>query len=284
MIHWFPGHMHKATKELKKIMPKIDIAIEVVDARAPEASANPTLQEVAEGKPIIKILSKTDFADPSITKSWLQFYHGKALALDIIKDKKSAQKIIQLCKKSLPNRGTVLKPIRAIIFGVPNVGKSTLINTLAKRKIAKTGNEPAVTKQQQKIEIEKHFYLSDTPGIMFPSPKDEAAGFKLGVIGSIRDTAMDYPSTAYYLIEYLNTYYPGVLQKRYQVSFDESTQEDVETMFLQIGDHIGQQNIHHIAEKIIQDCRHGRLGRVSLETPDNYYTPEAEETNQGLQI
>ncbi|WHN66180.1 ribosome biogenesis GTPase YlqF [Cysteiniphilum sp. QT6929] len=267
MIHWFPGHMHKATKELMKLMPQIDIAIEVVDARAPEASANPVLHEAAKSKPIIKILSKSDLADPKVTKQWLQFYNGKAIALDIARDKKSAQKIIQLCKKQLPNRGTLLKPIRAVIFGIPNVGKSTLINSLAKRKIAQTGNEPAVTKRQQKIEIEKHFYLNDTPGIMFPSPKDEGCGFKLAAIGSIRDTAMDYPTTAYFMLQLLKEDYSGVLNSRYKITEDS---EDLEQMLTEAGKTLGQQHMHHIAEKLIQDFRQGRIGKITLETPENY--------------
>lgn len=267
MIHWFPGHMHKATKELIKLMPQINIAIEVVDARAPEASTNPVLHEVARTKPIIKILSKADLSDPEVTKQWLHFYNGKAIALDISHNKKSAQKIISLCKKQIPNRGTILKPIRAVIFGIPNVGKSTLINSLAKRKIAQTGNEPAITKNQQKIIIEKNFYLSDTPGIMFPSPKDEGCGFKLAAIGSIRDTSMDYLTTAYFMLQLLKEYYPSMLNSRYRISEDS---EDLEKILLAVGQTLGQQHMHHIAEKVIQDFRQGRTGKISLETPENY--------------
>ena len=269
MIHWFPGHMHKATKELKKIMPQIDIAIEVVDARCPEASSNPVLQEAAKDKPIIKILSKQDLANPQTTHQWLDFYNGKALALSIVQDKKSAKKVIQLCKKELPNRGTILKPIRAVIFGIPNVGKSTLINSLAKRKIAKTGNEPAVTKTQQRIQIEKHFYLSDTPGIMFPSPKDEGCGFKLAAIGSIRDTAMDYPSCAYFIIEQLIKHHAEALRSRYAIN---DLQQPIEVLMMEIGYKVGQNNLHNIAEKIIQDFRHARMGHISLETPPKLST------------
>ena len=259
--------MHKATKMLKQSISNIDLAIEVVDARAPYSSENPTLQEIVQKKPTIRVLSKSHFADPNITHQWLKFYHGKALAIDLLQDKQSRRKIITLCQKALPDRGSILKPIRAIIFGIPNVGKSTLINTLAKRKIAKTGNEPAVTKAEQKIQIEKNFYISDTPGIMFPSPKEEASGFKLGAIGSIRDTAMDYVGTAFYLVDSLEKTYPGVIEKRYQVTPSPS----VEALIEKIGRTIGKRQLHHISEKIVQDFRHGRMGRLSLEMPERCF-------------
>ncbi|RUS70072.1 hypothetical protein EGW08_022164, partial [Elysia chlorotica] len=200
MLHWFPGHMHKATKEFRRKMPQIDIAIEVVDARLPDSSSNHVLENIVGDKPIIKILSKSDLACPNTTKLWLQHYKGSAIAIDTLHDKNVIMKIIDLAQKKLPNRGTVLKPIRAIIFGIPNVGKSTLINKLAGRKIAKTGNEPAVTKLQQRIDIKKGFIIYDTPGIMFPSPKNELSGLRIGAIGSIRDTAMEYQTVAEYMI------------------------------------------------------------------------------------
>lgn len=273
MIHWFPGHMHKATKELKKVIGQIDVAIEVVDARCPDASANPTLTEIANGKPVIKILSKIDLADPKVTKEWLVHYQGKAITLNTLQDKQSVQKIVNLARKLVPNRGTILKPIRMVVFGIPNVGKSTLINALAKRKIAKTGNEPAVTKQQQKILLDKGVFIMDTPGIMFPSPKSDVCGYKLGAIGCIRDTAMDYPLTAHYLIEYIVKQYPSLLAKRYGI--DEQINNDVEHGLAKIGDAIGQYNTHQSAEKLVLDFRNARIGKLSLETPQSVAEEQA---------
>lgn len=267
MIHWFPGHMHKATKELKKIIGQIDIAIEVVDARCPDASSNPTLNEIAQGKPIIKILSKIDLADPKVTQEWMQYFQGKAIALNTLQDKQSVNKIVTLARKLAPNRGTMLKPIRMVVFGIPNVGKSTLINALAKRKIAKTGNEPAVTKQQQKILLDKGVFVMDTPGIMFPSPKSDTCGYKLGAIGCIRDTAMDYPLTAHYLIEFLTQSYPSILHSRY--GCNDIPLDDVETALEVIGKTLGQYSVHQVAEKMVLDFRTTRMGKLSLETPQS---------------
>ncbi|WP_035722604.1 GTPase, partial [Francisella philomiragia] len=159
MLHWFPGHMHKATKEFRKKMPSTDIAIEIVDARIPDSSSNHVLEDIVGDKPIIRILSKSDLADPLITKQWLDFYKGSAIAVNTLEDKNIVKRILDLAQKKCPSRGTVLKPTRAIIFGLPNVGKSTMINKLAGRKVAKTGNEPAVTKLQQRIDISKNFMI-----------------------------------------------------------------------------------------------------------------------------
>lgn len=268
MLHWFPGHMHKATKEFRKKMPSIDIAIEIVDARIPDSSSNHVLEEIVGDKPIIKILSKNDLADPKITKEWLNYYQGNAIAVNTLQDKNIVKKIIELAQKKCPNRGTVLKPIRAIIFGLPNVGKSTMINKLAGRKVAKTGNEPAVTKLQQRIDISKNFMIFDTPGIMFPSPKSEASGFRIASIGSIRDTAMDYEGTACYLLNILkekNT-------KKFLVRYSFITQKDLlEKHPLEITKDISGTktnfNIEQAAKNIVHDFRAGHFGKLSLEDP-----------------
>ena len=267
MLHWFPGHMHKATKEFRKKMPSIDIAIEIVDARIPDSSSNHVLQKIVGDKPIIKILSKADLADTKITQLWLDDYKGSAIAVNTLADKTLAKKLITLAQKKLPNRGTVLKPIRAIIFGIPNVGKSTMINKLAGRKIAKTGNEPAVTKLQQRIDIQKGFTIYDTPGIMFPSPKSEASGFRIASIGSIRDTAMDYEGTADYLIESIMASNPNILAKRYGVSAAKIKEQIPQEILRDIAGLKHKHNVIHAAQKVVHDFRAGVFGRISLEDP-----------------
>lgn len=269
MLHWFPGHMHKATKEFRKKMPSIDIAIEIVDARIPDSSSNHVLEEIVGDKPIIKILSKNDLADPKITKEWLNYYHGSAIAVNTLQDKNIVKRIIDLAQKKCPNRGTVLKPIRAIIFGLPNVGKSTMINKLAGRKVAKTGNEPAVTKLQQRIDISKSFMIFDTPGIMFPSPKSQTSGFRIASIGSIRDTAMDYEATACYLLDFLKEKNTKNFLARYGfIKKKEFLEKHPQDIIKDISGIKTNFNIKQAAKNIVHDFRAGHFGKISLEDPE----------------
>ena len=267
MLHWFPGHMHKATKEFRKKMPSIDIAIEIVDSRIPDSSSNHVLEAIVGDKPIIKILSKADLSDPNITKLWLSNYEGSAIAVDTLRDKTLTKKLIALAKKKLPHRGTVLKPIRAIIFGLPNVGKSTMINKLAGRKVAKTGNEPAVTKLQQRIDIEKGFTIYDTPGIMFPSPKSEASGFRIASIGSIRDTAMDYEGTAEYLTDFLLKHSRNSFIKRYGLDNKKVDEQLPQEIIKDIAGMKTKHKVLHACQNIVHDFRAGHFGKISLEDP-----------------
>ncbi|GAB4221849.1 MAG: ribosome biogenesis GTPase YlqF [Francisella sp.] len=260
--------MYKATKEFRKKMPTIDISIEIVDARAPESSSNHVLEQIVGDKPIIKILSKSDLADNTVTQQWLKFYKGNAIAVNIIKDKNIAKTIINLAQKKCPQRGDVLKPIRAIIFGIPNVGKSTMINKLAGRKVAKTGNEPAVTKLQQRIDVNKTFMIFDTPGIMFPSPKGENSAFRIASIGSIRDTAMDYESTACFLIELLKEKYQKNFLSRYNfVNANILSDNHPQEILKYIMQKKNISNIKQTAKNIVHDFRAGYFGRISLEDP-----------------
>lgn len=281
MLHWFPGHMHKATKEFRKKMPAIDIAIEIVDARIPNSSSNHILEQIVGDKPIIKILSKNDLADTTITRQWLDFYKCSAISVNTLEDKNIVKIIINLAQKKCPHRGTVLKPIRAIIFGIPNVGKSTMVNKLAGRKVAKTGNEPAVTKLQQRINISKTFMIFDTPGIMFPSPKSEISAFRIASIGSIRDTEMDYEGTACYLLNFFRekniknflARYNFISEKKFLEKHPQEILKDTSTAKT-------NSNIKQAAKNIVYDFRAGHFGKVSLEDPQ---TAQAEKEQMLLE-
>ena len=260
--------MHKATREFRKKMPSIDIAIEIVDSRIPDSSSNHVLEQIVDDKPIIKILSKSDLATPAITKQWLNHFKGNAIAVNTLAEKNLDKKILALAKKQVPNRGTVLKPIRAIIFGLPNVGKSTMINKLAGRKVAKTGNEPAVTKLQQRIDISKEFIVFDTPGIMFPSPKSLQSGYRIASIGSIRDTAMEYEGTACFLIDLLIAKKQYSFLTRYNIAVnDENIAKHAQEILQNISKYKTNSNIKQAAKNVVHDFRNGHFGKISLEDP-----------------
>lgn len=273
-INWYPGHMHKATKEIKEILPNIDIFIEVLDARIPYSSENPVISQLRGEKPCIKLLNKSDLADPAVTRKWLDYLdneHGvKAMAItshepDRIKN------IIELCKKLLPKKANGHDAIHAMITGIPNVGKSTLINILAGRTIAKTGNEPAITKGQQLINLHNGLMLLDTPGILWPKFENEKSGYRLATTGAIKETAMSYDDVAFFAVDYMLKTYPDLLKQRYKLN----TLPDTELEFLEV---IGKQrgclgtgkkvNLDQISRVFIGELRDATVGRISLETPD----------------
>lgn len=273
-INWYPGHMHKAQKEIKQRLPEVDMFIEILDARLPYSSENPMLASIRGDKPCLKILNKTDLADPQTTEVWQHYLeqnqHTKTLALNLHLANKSEQ-IINLCHKLVPHKCGKLKPITCLITGIPNVGKSTLINTLAGRTIAKTGNEPAVTQSQQRIDLGNNLILFDTPGLLWPKVENENSGYRLAISGAIKDTAFNFDELAYYAAEYLLRYYPENLIKRYAL---EELPRD-ETALLEI---IGRQrgclmngghvNLNKTSAIFINEFRDGTLGPISLETPD----------------
>jgi ribosome biogenesis GTPase A len=276
LIHWYPGHMHKAQREIREIIHKIDVFIEVLDARLPDSSTNPLLEEIREGKPCLKVLSKADLADPDITQAWqraLEKIEGvKTLAITT-QQPGIAKQIPDIVKSMVPHRGMPGKPVRSMIMGIPNVGKSTLINTLLGRKIAKVGNEPAVTKRQQKILIDPGFQLMDTPGIMSPSPKSELAGYRLAASGAIRDTAMEYEDVALFAMDYLLQRYPLLLKERFQLdTLPDTAYQCMEKIAPKRGCvRKGGIDIHRLSEILLKDLRDGTLGRLSLEEPGIVY-------------
>lgn len=272
-IQWYPGHMHKAQKEIREIMPQVDLVIEVLDARIPYSSNNPMVSSLRGNKPCIKILNKSDLADPEATKVWqayLELEQGvKTLALTA-EEPAQAKQIMDLCRKLVPEKEEHFKPISTMIMGIPNVGKSTLINTLAGKMIAKVGNEPAVTKRQQKINLGNGILLSDTPGILWPKFENQDSGYRLAVTGAVKNTAMEFEDVAMYACAYLLTAYPERVLERYKL-------EQLPASDLELLEEIGRRrgclrsggyiDLHKASEILLTELRAGTLGQLTFETP-----------------
>lgn len=273
-IQWFPGHMHKARKEIEEVIPQVDVIIEVLDARIPFSSENPLISQLRNDKPCVKVLNKRDLADPEVTKLWIEHLEKekgvKAIAITT-NNPNEVQQITELCRKLAPQREDIGKNIRTMIMGIPNVGKSTIINVLAGRTIAVTGNQPAVTRRQQRINLQNGIVLSDTPGILWPKVENPHSGFRLAATGAVKDTAMEYDEVAFYTVEYLAKQYPEKLIQRYQL--DELPESDVELMeaigakrgALRSG---GRVDLHKASEILLHELRSGTLGELTLELPE----------------
>ena len=281
-IQWYPGHMHKASKEIKESLPKVDLLIEVLDARIPFSSENPMLKQLRGNKPCIKVLNKSDLADPELTQQWQAYLEQekgvKTLALTTEQPEKTRQ-LVDLCRKIMPEKDKGVRNIHTMIVGIPNVGKSTLINTLAGRMIAKTGNEPAITKGQQRINLRNGIVLSDTPGVMWPNVENKNSGYRLATTGAIRDTAMEYEDVAFFAIGYLLNVYPENLIARYQL--DGLPSSELEALE-QIGKKRGclrsggKVDLERVSKILLTELRAGTLGPMTLETPAMAETELAE--------
>ena len=225
-IQWYPGHMHKAKKAIIERLKSVDMVIEVLDARMPASSENPLLGKLSSDKPKLKILNKQDLADPERTALWLAEFQSRpntnAIALDA-SDRHTAQKLIAACRALVPNRKGVDKPLRVMICGIPNVGKSTLINGMLGKKSAKTGNEPGITKAEQRLFLADDFWLYDTPGMLWPKIIVEEGGYNLAAGGAVGRNALDEETVALELIDYLRRHYLPQLQERYQADKNESS-------------------------------------------------------------
>ncbi|WP_150047495.1 MULTISPECIES: ribosome biogenesis GTPase YlqF [Methylomonas] len=274
MIQWYPGHMHKASKEIKQTLPDIDLLIEVLDARIPYSSQNPMLDQLRGDKPTIRVLNKADLADAAVTRQWQAFMEKemavKTLALSGQQADKVKQ-ILDLCSKMLPEKTAAGKVVRSMIMGIPNVGKSTIINSLAGRAIAKTGNEPAVTKQQQRIQLKNNIVLSDTPGVLWPNLENRYSGYRLAVTGAIKDTAFQHEDIAIFGLDYLLRAYPDLLIARYRL---DALPADAMQALALIGKKRGclraggVVELDKAAKLFLTELRAGTLGQISLETPD----------------
>ncbi len=272
-LQWYPGHMTKARRELAALMPSQDVIIEVLDARLPASSANPLITELRRDTPCIKVLTRSDLADPRATVAWLELLRREpnVSAIEATTDNPQAtrKRIAELTKGAALRRGPE-KRVRALVTGVPNVGKSTLINTLMNRIVAKVGDKPAVTKEQQSVVLKNGMELTDSPGIMWPKIEDETGAFRLALAGSIPDTAIDYLTIGMFGARFFLERYPELVVARYKLAV---TPPSPEAQLTEVGRRRGglrkggTVDLHKAAEILVHEFRAGVLGPISLESP-----------------
>ena len=280
-VQWFPGHMHLTKKTIEERIKHIDVVIEMVDARLPGSSANPMLASLTSKRPSLKVLNKQDLADPVRTALWLAHYNARegtrAIALDTT-DGNAARRLIAPCHELAPTRGSMSRPLRVMICGIPNVGKSTLINRLVGKSAAKAADEAGVTRNEQRIVLEDGFYLYDTPGMLWPRIIVAQSGYNLAASGAVGRNAFDDQEVALELLDYLKPSYPQLLEARYgldKLAADWRALES-EAVLDAIGRSRGalmagnKVNLQKTAELLIHDFRCGALGRITLETPEEF--------------
>lgn len=272
-IGWFPGHMAKARREIAAVISKVDVVIELLDARLPRSSANPLLADLRGAKPCVQLLNKSDLADPAVTKAWVRHFERaagtRALPIDA---RKSAdlRPLPGLCRRLAPSRGGLGKPLRVLVVGIPNVGKSTLINTLAGRPLARVGDRPAITRGTQEIILKGGIHVSDTPGLLWPALTDQAGALRLAASGAIGENAFDPTDVAHFVIGFLASRYPTVLASRYKLP---DVTAGVDAIVAEIARRRGCSvsgggvDIERAAGIVLNELRAGTIGRISLEEP-----------------
>lgn len=278
-FQWYPGHMTKAKRAMQEDLKLIDVIVELVDARVPFSSKNPDIDQMANGKSRIILLNKYDLADEKVTRQWMTYYEQKGYFVTKVNSKsgagvKAVQDVIQkACQAKIERdrkRGILNRPIRAMIVGIPNVGKSTFINSFARKACTKTGNKPGVTKGKQWIRLNKNVELLDTPGILWPKFEDQQVGLRLAFIGSIKDELFNIYELSILLLEYLNQNYSGVVASFYQIEPEQDCAKQLELIAERRGcmKTGGVYDVDKAAKCLIDDFRAGKLGAISLELPE----------------
>ena len=278
---WYPGHMTKAKRMMQENIKLIDLIIELVDARIPMSSRNPDIDELGRGKARIILLNKSDLADAGLNQEWESFFKEKGYFVQPLNAKtgagiKNIQALVQeSCKEKIERdrkRGIINRPVRAMVVGIPNVGKSTFINSFAGKACAKTGNKPGVTKGKQWIRLNKNLELLDTPGILWPKFEDQKIGERLALIGSINDEILHVDELAVALIQNLKNSYLDLLEKRYDITIDEDAYDTLKKIAiarkcLQKGE---LPDVDRASSMLLEDFRSGKLGRITLERPEEW--------------
>jgi ribosome biogenesis GTPase A len=286
-INWFPGHMNRARREISSAIRKVDVVIELVDARLPSSSRNPLLAKLAEGKPILAILSKADLADPATTAAWLDAWQGPRPLPLVMSDHKSVRGVPKRCRQLAPNRGGPGRTLRTLVVGIPNVGKSTLINTLTGRRIAKVGDQPAITRHAQRFELDADLSIFDSPGVLWPKLDDQEGAKRLAASGAIRETAFEAIDVAGWAACFLAERYAEALATRYKLQkelpeiLDRTSDDPGDTSrAVELLENIGRKrgalrsgghiDLDRAADLFLRDLRGGKLGPVSFERPEDY--------------
>lgn len=275
---WYPGHMTKAVRMMREDIKLVDLVIELVDARIPFSSRNPDIDALAQNKFRIVLLNKSDLADPSANKLWMEFFKEQGIAALEVNSRtgqglKALNGLVQeVCREKIERdrkRGIVNRPVRAMVVGIPNVGKSTFVNSYAGKACAKTGNKPGVTKGKQWIRLNKSLELLDTPGILWPKFEDQTVGMHLAFIGSMNDEVIILEELASDLLKALGKLYPTCIEKRYQISTYEDSAKTLEEIARSRGCFLKGEmlDFKKASDLLLDDFRSGRLGRISLERP-----------------
>lgn len=289
-IQWFPGHMAKARRQVTEKLKLIDVVIELLDARLPLSSRNPMIDEIVKDKPRLILLNKTDLADHVVTERWIDYFRQHdllALPIDALSGKgihripEQCRKLVEPMMEKRRAKGMNDRAVRVMILGIPNVGKSSLINRLAGKKVAQTGDRPAVTKSQQWVKMSDGLDLLDTSGILWPKFEDPLVGYRLAASGAIKDEILDVGEVSLFVLEYLKMYYPDQLEERFKL-------EEIPADRIELMEEIGRKrgcimgrgliDYDKTAQLLLRELRSGKLGTLSLERPDDQFSIEMIQT------